>query len=154
MKKILMLCGILVCCLTFLTSCDYFSHKEPPVNIDSLVTAKVTAAVNPQFSSMYEIVEFRDSKIEEYSIENTFLSMPDEVLTNVSTVCMRKSLKVTMWDIVNEYKKNKDVYDNLPSKAETQDKKDTTAVQGSAGGIAYSSNGDSIQKRSVTININ
>jgi GTPase Era involved in 16S rRNA processing len=47
--------------------------------------------------------------------------MPENILNNVAAVCLKKAITVTKKDIVNEYKANQAVYDNLPKQNTTDE---------------------------------
>lgn len=100
-----------------LVSCESVSNpfsSTEVVKTDSTVVASyVEAIVNPQFESVQEIKMFQSRLVEEYIIDETFRTMPIDVLNNVATVCLKKNVYVTKKDIVSEYRANSSVYDNL-----------------------------------------
>lgn len=114
--------SVVVCiCAVIMYGCDRF--KTPSFSgdrPDSVYVAKSIEAIeNPSFTSVSEVKLFQNKLVDEYSIEESFMSMPEEVLTNVATVCLKKSSSITKKDIVLEYRAGKEVYDNLPIPSQT-----------------------------------
>jgi hypothetical protein len=89
--------------------------------------------MNPYFTSSAEVIEYQNYLIEERSSDEVFLAMPEDVLANVTTVCLKKFEYVTKNDIVDEYRANKSIYDSLSdgasSKTETDAKNKTPVVE-------------------------
>lgn len=112
-----------LCAIAFLSSCDRF--KTPSFSGDGpdsvYVAEYVEGVVNPTFTSLHEVTMFQNRLIEEYSIDETFRTLPENILNNVAAVCLKKSITVTKKDIVNEYKANRAVYDNLPKQNMTDE---------------------------------
>ena len=144
-----------ICC----TSCDKLRMIQSEVidkeDVDSIVAESVTNYINPLFSSVDEVIEFRNVTMDSELIDQAFLEMPEDVLRNVVSVCLKRDGYASKRSIIYEYRANADVYNNLPknqndtSSAAT----DTSSVQKgtSAGGEPYRQ--DSIKTKD-TINLN
>ena len=111
------LVAALIATLSF-TACNQFSGSAPQPSTDSTYVAKtIEATFNPSFTSVPEVLAFQNMEVEEYSIDATFRSLPESVITNVITVCLKKCTNVTKKDIIAEYRANQSVYDNLGQEA-------------------------------------
>lgn len=101
---------------TVITSCDRVSKTLNPSSEPdtTLIAMQVNKLIDPHFSSVHEILAFRNSRIECRTIDSIFTSLPDEVLTNAATVCINKKGYVTKKDVVREYQSHGDIYNNLP----------------------------------------
>ena len=110
--------------------------------VDSLVLSSVQNTVNPLFSSVDEVLTFRDLSVEGESIDNEFNLMPEELLKTVAGTLIKREGHASKRSIVYEYRANRTVYDNLP--VPTQDSNDSksatdgTTGASSAGGMPYS----------------
>lgn len=121
MRKVNKFLGVYLCTLVLalvsvisFTSCDRFNGGVSKPSVDSVYIAQtVEASANPSFVSVPDILNFQSRLIEEYSIDATFRSLPESVITNVATVCLNKRPSVTKNDIITEYRANQSVYDNL-----------------------------------------
>ena len=62
--------------------------------------------------------------LEEQAIDSAFLSLSDNTIRNVVTVLLKKNSFVKKKDIVEAYRANSNIYDNLPTdpKASSVDK--------------------------------
>lgn len=147
MKKFLNLMGVLVAAFLMCTICSCDGHKVWPSDdgvtkeyVDSAVAQGVENYINPLFSSVEEVLVFRDLTAEGQAIDDEFNMMPEDVLKNVAAVCIKREGHISKRGIVYEYRANSSVYNNLP----TQDAatlKDTVKVNPnsgtSAGGQPY-----------------
>lgn len=119
-----------------LISCDRFNSGILKPSVDSVYIAQtVEASTNPSFRSVSDVLNFQSKLIEKYSIDATFRSLPESVITNVATVCLNKRLLVTKDDIIAEYRANQSVYDNLNTEIESdqatpQEGNSATATEG------------------------
>lgn len=77
------------------------------------VAEEIQAIVNPSFTSVEELLVFRQMELDEYSIDEKFCSMPVNTLTSVATVCLNKFGEINKRCVVEEYITHQDVYDNL-----------------------------------------
>lgn len=109
--------------------------------VDSLVLSSVQNTVNPLFSSVDEVLTFRDLSVEGESIDNEFNLMPEELLKTVSGTLIKREGHASKRSIVYEYRANRSVYDNLPISQDSDSKSTTDGTTGaasSAGGMPYS----------------
>lgn len=115
---VLLICVVVgtFCC----TSCNKIV-KSPTEQIDipdvdSLAIASIKAAiVNPVFETASDVLVFRNNKIEESRVDSLFLTLPDKTLLDVYSVCSKKYDSVNKFTMMDEYRANRQVYDNLSS---------------------------------------
>lgn len=81
----------------------------------------VESIVNPEFENVADVLVFRDNTRANYTIDSVFLSMPDEVITNVASVVIKKIGSVNKLSLVSEYLTNNAIYNALPPQAPTQE---------------------------------
>lgn len=106
--------------------------------VDSLVLSSVQNTVNPLFSSVEEVLTFRDLSVEGESVDNEFNLMPEELLKTVAGTLIKREGHASKRSIVYEYRANREVYDNLPQPQSQPDVDATTsAASTSAGGMPY-----------------
>lgn len=111
-----------------LSSCDRMPWNYDTAKSDSvLVAEQVEAIINPQFTTVQDIIEFRQRTDEGFVVDSIFRALPESVLSNVAAVLIKKDGSVDKKSIVKEYKANKGVYDNLPPApiSKTEATKDT-----------------------------
>ena len=111
--------------------------------VDSLVLESVQNTVNPLFSSVEEVLTFRDLSVEGEAIDNEFNAMPEELLKTVAGTLIKREGHASKRSIVYEYRANKQVYDNLPSADNKPNGPDATT------GESSSTEGNSVRKDSV-----
>ena len=87
--------------------------------------------VNPSFSTVGEVVQFRNALIQKAAIDSVLRTMKEKVLVDVSTVCLKKKPKIHLLDISNELYEHQDVYLNLP---DTPAPTNTTTMNTEAAG--------------------
>lgn len=119
---------LLLTAVTLMTACKEspWSNPNHDTACDSvMVSQSVDAYVNPQFTSVEEVLDFRQQMHENFTVDSIFRTMPEQVLNNVSSVLLKKSSTIDKKSIVEEYRANSTVYDNLPvpqqSNATTQE---------------------------------
>lgn len=108
--------------------------------VDSTVAAGVQNYINPLFNDVDEVLTFRTKYLEGQAIDDVFNTMPEEVLKNVASVCIKREGHVSKRGIVYEYRANANIYNNLPSSDSTKTSADTQVpptVSNSAGGQPY-----------------
>lgn len=114
--------------VTVMVGCKNAPWSNPnnydTANDSVLVAQQVEAIVNPQFTTVQEIVDFRQQTNEGFTIDSIFRAIPEQVLHNVASVLIKKNGTVDKKSIVEEYRANSAVYDNLP--ATTQQPANTT----------------------------
>ena len=125
----------------------------------SYVAQIIESTVNPSFTSVQDVQEFQSKLVDDVSVDETFRSMPQDVLRNVATVCLRKYSLLTKKDIVLEYENNRAVYDNLPENStadtasqQSASKNEPTAVeeqQKPASSISYRYEIDTVDGKPV-----
>ena len=104
-----------------------FGSTETVENNDSVLFAQyISRAIDPDFTSTAEILQFRKCKSENARVDSVFMSMDDETIKNVASVCLKRSPSVKRRDLILEYTKNIDIYAALPRNIEIQDKKNPT----------------------------
>jgi hypothetical protein len=115
MKRLLRFLGamLLTVMLTIpLASCEQVGSITRPKN--DAGTKVLKEIINPDFTSVNDVLVYHSNIVEEYLIDETFRDMPQELLCNIATVCLKKVTPVTKKDIVYEYLAHQEVYDNLP----------------------------------------
>lgn len=122
------ICVLLLAAIAIMVSCKGAPWSTPN-NYDTagdsvLVAQQVEAIVNPQFTTVQEVVNFRQQTNEGFTIDSIFSAIPEQVLNNVASVLIKKNGIVDKKSIVKEYQANSAIYDNLP--ASTQQPANTT----------------------------
>ena len=110
---------LLLLIVTFMVGCKNAPWSHPDnydtANDSVLVAQQVEAIVNPQFTTVQEIVNFRQQTNEGFTVDSIFRAMPEQVLHNVAAVLIKKNGTVDKKSVVEEYRANSTVYDNLPA---------------------------------------
>lgn len=109
---------IILCfsCMLMFMSCDRLSSVPCTADSDSTYVAEqVDAKLNPSFVSPAMLIDYQQSMIEEIETNETFLDMNPALIANVATVCINKNGSVTVKQLIDEYRANQAVYDNLSS---------------------------------------
>lgn len=113
---------------TALISCEQtgpkFLHEKNAVGIEE-VAATLDSIVNPQLSTCRDVFELQNKLLVNSYVDSVFMSMDQNELENVATVCLKRLHIVTKDDIVGEFIKNRSVYENLPA----NNPPDTATVQ-------------------------
>lgn len=151
---LLILFMLAVACIACCTSCDKLGVVKTEVidkeYADSIIAESISNYTNPLFSSVEEALEFRSLTIDAQIIDNEFLEIPEDILRNVTSVCLKRDGYASKRSIIYEYRANAEVYNNLP-KSPTKPTNDTIKQDASAGGEPYKQ--DSIKTKD-TINLN
>lgn len=105
-----------------LTSCDRLVSY--PDNYDKasdsvLVAQQVEAIANPVFETVKEVILYRYQADQGAKIDSIFSALTDEQVKNVSTVVINRDGCATKKAIVEEYRANNTVYDNLPTASQS-----------------------------------
>lgn len=114
--------------IMFLASCDKFGVKSPGDNYDTSdsvqIAEYVTSVVNPTMLDVTEALSLKNHMLEAQAIDSAFLSLSDNTIRNVVTVLLKKNTAIHKKDIVEAYRANSNIYDNLPTdpKAASVDK--------------------------------
>lgn len=131
--------------------------------VDSLATATVQNMINPLFSSVDEVLVYRDLSVEGNVIDLEFNDMPESILKNVAGVIIKREGHASKRSIIYEYRANKQVYDNLPatqknetSTLETVEQKSASSMEGNSvtkvDSPAAPADETRFQQRDTTIN--
>ena len=111
--------------MTLLVSCDKFGVKSPGDNYDTSDSAQVAefvnSIVNPQLMSVEEVLSLKNNMLEKQSIDSAFLALDNDLISTVTAVLLKKKQTVTKKDILEEYRRCSDVYNNLPKANSTKD---------------------------------
>lgn len=122
--------------LALLTSCDRLRHRPDNYDVanDSIKIAEaVDAVTNPQFISVMDIVEYRENHNTQLEIDSVFFSLPASTIQNVASVLFKKNkTSITKMDIVEEFRRCRSVYENLPEQVTRTVSKDSSAVDKTA----------------------
>lgn len=112
-------CVLLLAVVTLMVGCKNAPWSNPnnydTANDSVLVAQQVEAIVNPQFTTVQEIVDFRQQTNEGFTVDSIFRAIPEQVLNNVASVLIKKNGIVDKKSVVEEYRANRAVYDNLPA---------------------------------------
>ena len=138
-KLILFFCATLMLALGFSSCGDDTVKPWSKAEIEEISTESASATfntmANPEFTTVTDVVDYRDNLFEGKSVDSVFESMPEIVLKRVADVCINKSGATDKKQIVKEYQKNRTVYGNMseqiPSSASTKDDKTATDSGGS-----------------------
>ena len=100
-----------------LVSCDNprVSSMLPQSVSKASVQACLDSIVNPVFTNVNDVFELQKQLTSNAFIDSVFMSMPPDVLKNVSTVMIKKRPHCTKDDIVGEFLQNRQIYENLPA---------------------------------------
>ena len=90
---------------------------HPAVAVEQVENC-LDSIVNPRLYTCRDVFELQQKLLVNAYIDSVFMSMDQEILNNVSTVVLKKLHVVTKDDIVSEYVKGGDIYNNLPSKSD------------------------------------
>ena len=77
--------------------------------------------VNPSLDCVKDVVDFHSTLTSNMEIDSIFMAMPETVVIDVASVLLKKMSPIVKKDIVDEYIKNRAIYDNLPKDATTPD---------------------------------
>lgn len=112
-------------------SCDYVGGEIPTPSTDSTYIAEdIDAMWNPSLTTVSEVLLLQKRLAEEYDVDQELCSMPEDLLVTVSKVCLNKYGTVKKKDIVDEYRANISVYNNMYSPQQNTQQKDSAVVEG------------------------
>ena len=136
-KLILFLCAVFALALGFSSCGDSTPMPWSKEAIEEISTKSASAAfntmANPEFTTVTDVVEYRDNLFEGKSVDSIFESMPEIVLKRVADVCINKSGVTDKKQIVKEYQKNRAVYGNMSEQIPTASTKDDKTATDSGG---------------------
>ena len=125
MRKLLSLMLVTVMGIILLGSCERLGIKSPGDNYDTSDSVNwaeyVNSVVNPTMLDVTEALSLKNRMLEQQAIDSAFLSLPDNTIRNVVTVLLKKNTVIRKKDIVEAYRANKSIYDNLPSDTKVSD---------------------------------
>ena len=140
-KLIFFLCTAFMLALglaTFSSCGDSTPKAWSKEEIETLSTESASTVyydlVNPTFSSVNDVVDYRDNTFEGKSIDSTFEALPEVILRRVADVCINKHGSTDKKDIVREYIKNQSVYINMSDKIPSAESKDDKSTATDSGG--------------------
>ncbi len=123
MKKFLLWCCTTLCAIvaatvlvTGLMGCNKTRQRILPTSAVAVkdVSNALDSIVNPRLNTTKDVFELQNRLLTNAYIDSVFMSMKQETLENVASVCLKRLHVVTKDDIVSEYIKNRSIYDNLP----------------------------------------
>jgi hypothetical protein len=83
------------------TECCSIGDAVDSVSVDWAVAQ----VMNPVFMNIDEVLTYQEDQLEDRNIDSVFLSIPKEVLVDISKVLIGRSSRATKFSIVEEYKK-------------------------------------------------
>lgn len=101
-----------------------FSEEEEKTET---ATSAVEAIVNPDMGSVKEVVDLQSTLLSNAHVDSVFMSIPELTLIDVATVTLKSAPTVNKKAIVDAYLKDRNIYDNLPTK--DADKPDAKPVE-------------------------
>jgi hypothetical protein len=140
MRKLLSLMLVAAMGIILLGSCERLGIKSPGDNYDTSDSAQVAEyvnhAVNPSIMDIAEALSLKQQMLEKQSIDSAFVSLSDATIRNVASVLLKKNSFIHKKDIIDEYRRCQNVYDNLPTdiKATAVDKTATDLGTRQSGG--------------------
>ena len=147
MRKLLSLMLVAAMGIILLGSCERLGISSPGDNYDTsdsaMVAEYVTSVVNPTMLDVTEALSLKNRMLEQQAIDSAFLSLSDNTIRNVVTVLLKKNTVIHKKDIVEAYRANKSIYDNLPSdtKVSNVDKTGTDLGTRPDTGLTSANNG-------------
>lgn len=91
--------------------------------VDSVAASYVADYSNPVFDNIDAVILYRDLALEDKSMDEVFLSMPDKDLSNVARVLVNREGQFSKRQLILEYLNHPDIYPNLGNtQAEEVDK--------------------------------
>ena len=135
MKKFLSWLGCTICAIllatagaTALLSCEGGPKLLKATPDTEAVKACVDSIVNPTFTTTSDVFELQKTLKTNAFIDSVFLSLPPNVLKNVSTIVLKKIHHATKDDIVGEFLQNRSIYENLPPPDSTSNVASSTST--------------------------
>lgn len=81
--------------------------------VDSVAASYVADYSNPVFDNIDAVITYRDIALEDKSLDEVFLSMPDKDLSNVARVLVNREGQFSKRQLILEYLNHPDIYPNL-----------------------------------------
>lgn len=118
MRKLLSLM-LLFATTVILISCKQLGINSPGDNYDTSdsvqIAEYVNRAVNPSIMDVTEALSLKQQMLKKKSIDSAFVSLSDATIRNVVSVLLKKNSFIHKVDIIEEYLRCQNVYDNLPT---------------------------------------
>ena len=117
MKKILCfvlaVVGVVLLSVVSSLGCYYYvDHNSDLMQEDTEISTQLEEAVvqviNPTFTTVEDVHQFRQQEFEKNSIDSAFMAIPPDALTTISRVVIGQSGFATKESIVREFRKNYD----------------------------------------------
>ena len=99
----------------------YFLSEEPS---SETAYQAVEDLVNPSLDCVKDVVDFHATLTSNMEIDSIFMALPETVIIDVSSVLLKKMSPITKKDIVDEYNRNRAIYDSLPHQNATTPEND------------------------------
>lgn len=125
-KYLLGLCVVGIMLISGITfcSCDKFAKHDKEIlatNDSVLISQYINEISNPSFLTVSEVLSFKQNQLKNKEVDSLILSMPEDILTNVVSVVIKRCGVATKTQIADEYRANRSVYENLPKAAPKTD---------------------------------
>ena len=135
MKKILSWLGCTLIAIilatagaTALLSCEGGPRLLHPTVEKAAVQVCLDSIVNPVLTTPSDVFQLQDRLKTNAFVDSVFMSLPPDVLKNVSTVVLKKLYRVTKDNIVGEFLTNRQIYNNLPAPDDTSNVASSTST--------------------------
>lgn len=89
-------------------------QEQETVVFDSLVAQAIANQMNPEFSEAQGVLDLRSDILQDRKIDSILVTLPEQTVYNIASVCKKKHKQFTLADFYDEYSNNKNVYDALP----------------------------------------
>ena len=123
---------------------------------DSIKVAQVYEQLkSPTMYTIKDVQDLQDQMVHESTVDNLFMSIPPDIIRNVVNVLLNTEGYVTKESIVNEYRANDGIYNNLPALETTAETTDSSKVDLSAtdlGNRPDKTISSSFKRRTDTVN--
>ena len=123
---------------------------------DSIKVAQIYEQLkSPVVYSIKDAQDLQDVMVHESTVDNLFMSIPPDIMRNVTNVLLNKEGYATKQSIVNEYRANGGIYNNLPPAPDTNETNDSTKVDLGATDIGSRQDktiSSSFKRRTDTVN--
>lgn len=100
---------------------------------DSIKVAQIYEQLkSPMMYTIKDVQDLQDVMVRESTVDNLFMSITPDIMRNVVNVLLNTEGYVTKESIVNEYRANDGIYNNLPAPETTAETNDSSKVDLSA----------------------
>lgn len=94
-------------------------QEQETVVFDSLVAQAIANHMNPEFSEAQGVLDLRSDILQDRKIDSILVTLPEQTVYNIASVCKKKHKQFTLADFYDEYNSNRNVYDALPTQPVT-----------------------------------